>query len=87
MAARCPRGVDQDYQEAMKKFRLAAEQNVPEAWVNIGVFYLNGLGVPTDTTEAAVWIRRAQKTECQWHCIAAVMDLHATAQKPQNGIV
>lgn len=49
----------QDYPEALRWYRLAAEQGDPNAQNNIGAMYQNGLGVPEDMTEAAKWYRRS----------------------------
>jgi uncharacterized protein len=48
-----------DYAEAVKWFRLAAEQGVAQAQYNLGIIYLNGLGVPQDYAETAQWFRQA----------------------------
>ena len=40
------KGVPQDYKEAVKWFRLAAEQGLAEAQYNLGNRYHNGQGVP-----------------------------------------
>ena len=37
-------GVPQDYAEAVKWYRLAADQGMGEAQYNLGVMYKNGLG-------------------------------------------
>ena len=38
------RGVQQDYAQALKWFKKAAAQNMPQAQSNLAVFYLNGWG-------------------------------------------
>ena len=48
-------GVPQDYKEAVKWFRLAAEQGLAAAQYNLGVFYHKGQGVPKDYNEAVTW--------------------------------
>ena len=53
------KGVPQDYDEAVKWFRKATEQNVPKAQSNLGVCYANGQGVAKDAVEAAKWYRKA----------------------------
>ena len=45
----------QDYAEAMKWFRLAADQGHAWAQDSLGVMYKNGNGVPQDDVEAYVW--------------------------------
>ena len=52
-------GVPQDYAEAMKLYRLAAEQGNARAQANLGVMYGRGLGVPQDYAEAVKWYRLA----------------------------
>ena len=52
-------GVPIDYKEAMKWYRLAADQNLPMAMVNIGNLYRTGLGVTKDDQEARRWFQRA----------------------------
>jgi TPR repeat protein len=50
------RGVPQNYPEAMKWYRLAADQGYAEAQVNLGITYYNGgQGIPRDYAEAARW--------------------------------
>ncbi len=48
-----------DYKEALKQFRLAANQGHAKAQNNLGVMYDNGQGVPQDYKEAAKWFRLA----------------------------
>jgi TPR repeat protein len=49
------KGVPQDYSEAVKWFRKAAEQIDFEAMSNLGVAYENGQGVPQDYISAYMW--------------------------------
>ena len=53
------RGVPQDYAEALKWSRLAADQGFAAAQYNLAFAYANGQGVPQDYTEAAKWSRLA----------------------------
>ncbi len=46
------RGVAQDYAEAMKWYRRAADHGLAKAVTNIGFMYERGEGVPLDYTEA-----------------------------------
>jgi TPR repeat protein len=48
-------GVPQDYAEAMKWYRLAADQGAAPAQKNLGLFYANGHGVPQDYVYAHMW--------------------------------
>ena len=52
-------GVPQDYSEAAKWYRLAADQGLAEAQIDLGRLYEDGHGVPQDYTEAAKWYRLA----------------------------
>ena len=45
----------QDYAEAMKWFRLAADQGNAAAQNNLGVLYEEGQGVPQDYAVAMKW--------------------------------
>jgi TPR repeat protein len=51
-------GVPQDYAEAMKWYREAAEQGLAQAQHNLGVMYDQGQGVPQDYAEAMKWYRK-----------------------------
>ncbi len=48
-------GVEQDYEEAGKWFRRAAEQSIPQAQYKLGKLYSDGEGVPQDNEFAYVW--------------------------------
>ena len=52
-------GVPQDYKEAVKWYRLAAEQGSISAQFSLGVMYNTGEGVLQDYNEAAKWSRLA----------------------------
>ncbi|MDA0313547.1 MAG: tetratricopeptide repeat protein [Gemmatimonadetes bacterium] len=52
-------GVPQDYVEAVRWYRLAAEQGFAAAQLNLGVMYDRGRGVPQDYVEAVRWYRLA----------------------------
>ena len=52
-------GVPQDDKEAVKWYRLAAEQGDAKAQNNLGVSYDNGQGVPQDYKEALKWTKLA----------------------------
>jgi TPR repeat protein len=53
------RGIPQDYNEAAKWFRKAAEQGLADAQNNLGKMYYNGHGVPQDYNEAVNWFTKA----------------------------
>jgi len=48
-------GVIQDYKEAVKWYRLAAEQGYAEAQTNLGFMYERGQGVLQDNATAHMW--------------------------------
>jgi hypothetical protein len=52
-------GVPQDYAEAAKWYRKAAEQGIDEAQFNLGLMYDKGQGVLQDYAEAVKWYRKA----------------------------
>lgn len=53
------RGVTQNYYEAVKWYRKAAEQGYAFAQNNLGICYENGRGVTQDYNEAVKWFRKA----------------------------
>ncbi|NLE23913.1 MAG: sel1 repeat family protein [Clostridiaceae bacterium] len=53
------RGVPQNYKEAAKWYRMAAEQGHTEAQYYLGVMYYDGKGVKADYVEAYKWISLA----------------------------
>jgi TPR repeat protein len=52
-------GVKQDYKEAARWYRLAADQGLPVAEANLAGLYAAGATGKTDTEEAVKWYRRA----------------------------
>lgn len=54
-------GVTKDYEEALKWFRLAADQGYPDAQHNMGEMYFNGQAVTRDYEEAYMWLSLASK--------------------------
>ena len=48
-------GVPEDDAEAVRWYRLAAEQGYAKAQFNLGLMYDFGEGVPEDDTEAVKW--------------------------------
>jgi TPR repeat protein len=58
------RGTVQDYNEAAKWFRKAAEQGFTEAQDYLGRMYYNGYGVQQDYNEAVNWITKAATKGC-----------------------
>ena len=53
------KGVLQDYAEAAKWFRKAAEQGFAAAQNNPGMMYKEGRGVRQDYAEVVKWLRKA----------------------------
>jgi hypothetical protein len=51
--------VPQDYQEAVKWYRLAAAEENQFAQINLGVMYTNGTGVQQDFVRAHMWFSLA----------------------------
>jgi len=56
---RLGQGVPQDDQEAVRWYRLAAEQGHAAAQVNLGILYGKGLGVLQDYVQAHMWYNLA----------------------------
>lgn len=50
-----------DYVEAFSLNAQAAAQSFPDAILNMGWFYFNGLGVPLDLRQAERWYRRSAR--------------------------
>ena len=48
-------GVPQDYAEAVRWYRLAADQGHASAQVGLGSMYINGEGVPQSYVQAHMW--------------------------------
>ena len=53
------KGVPQDYEEAVKWYRLAADRGNADAQCNLGQMYYEGEGVPQDYNEAVNWFQLA----------------------------
>ena len=51
--------MSQDYAEAVRWYRLAADQGDARSQFSLGVMYAKGLGVPENDYEALRWFRRA----------------------------
>ena len=52
-------GVPQDYAQALKWYRKAADQGFAGAQNNLGALYANGQGVPQDYARGREWYRKA----------------------------
>ena len=53
---------NQDYSEAVKWYRMAAEQGDAMAQFSLGVMYYKGQGVPEDYVQAHMWVNLATST-------------------------
>jgi len=53
------KGVPQNYAEAAKWYRMAADEGDDSAQLNLGLLYYTGEGVPQDYGEAIKWYRKA----------------------------
>jgi len=64
-----PGGVKADPAEAVKWYRLAAEQNHTEAIQHLGMMYAMGMGVKQDDAEAVKWFRKGSdlgNSDARW---------------------
>jgi TPR repeat protein len=48
-----------DYKKAVKWYRKAAEQGSEHGQNNLGIMYIDGMGVPKDLNKAKYWIEKA----------------------------
>ena len=53
-------GVQQDYKEAVRLYRMSADQGFAEAQLNLGEMYNDGYGVPQDYVYAYAWYNIAK---------------------------
>jgi TPR repeat protein len=78
--------VPQDHQEAVRWYRLAADQGYADAQYNLGVMYYKGQGVPQDYGEAHMWLNlatsRASGADAKLY--AEVRDTVAGKMTPQQ---
>lgn len=58
-------GIVENYQEAAKWYGLAAEGGRPEAQFNLGIFYLNGQGVPRNPDKGVEWLKKSARKGLQ----------------------
>ena len=52
-------GLNQDYKEAVKWYRLSAEQGYADGQSNLGIMYAEGRGVTQDYLRAQMWFNLA----------------------------
>jgi TPR repeat protein len=57
------RGVQRDYAESLRWYKMAAELGDWSAMVSIGKLYERGLGVAKSTTDAREWYQKAADAE------------------------
>jgi uncharacterized protein len=80
-------GVVQDYAEAMKLFRLAAEQGHAKAQYNLGLMYYNGVGVLQNNILSHMWYNIASangnKKSSEWRDEIATKMTSADISKAQ----
>ena len=84
-------GTKEDYAEALKRFRLAADAGSGRAQFQLGTMYIFGRGVKHDMKEALAWFERAAESGlalAQWYIGAiyedggdGVQKNHAEAEK------
>ncbi len=53
------RGIPQDHAEAIRWFRLVADQRMALAQANLGIMYALGQGIPQDHVAAHMWLSLA----------------------------
>ncbi len=58
-------GIVENYQEAAKWYGLAAEGGRREAQFNLGIFYLNGQGVPRNPDKGVEWLKKSARQGLQ----------------------
>ena len=74
MAYASGKGVPNDYVEAAKWYRLAAEQGYAGAQFALGYIYEGGRDLPKDYVEAAKWYRlAAEQGDVDAQCFMGVM--------------
>jgi len=54
-------GVELDFDESLRWYLMAAEQDFPAALANLGFMFDHGLGVPEDSQKALMYYRKAAK--------------------------
>lgn len=78
-------GVLQDYAEAARLYRLAAEAGHAEAQKNLGFLYSEGKGVPRDAIEAEKWFGKAAAQGIASAQFAGALLAHAKTNSPAEG--
>lgn len=75
-------GVEQDYENAGKWFRKAAEQGIPQAQYKLGELYYRGNGLPKDYEFAYIWYKvgASHKHELSMNSIDKAMNKLSTEE-------
>lgn len=76
---------DADDDEALRWFRLAAQQDLPEAQADLARCYLDGAGVPVNRAHAASWYRKAERLG-HVPAITGLGDCHFAADEAELGV-
>ena len=82
-------GVAKDPREAVRWYRMVAEQGFAEAQYNLGVAYADGEGVAKDQREAVRWYRMAAEqgfAEAQFNLGVAYDDGKGVAKDPREAV-
>lgn len=77
---------ESDDGEAVRWFRLAAQQDLPEAQTDLAKCYLNGTGVPAHRGHAASWFRKAERLGYV-PAITGLGRCHFEAEEPDLGVL
>lgn len=78
-------GVEKDNFEALRWFKLAADQNNVNAQYNIAVMYLNGIGVVKDEEQAVSWfVKAADNGDPQSQFTLGILLFNGQLGVPQN---
>ncbi len=77
-------GVPKDDAQAVKWFRLAADQGHARAQTSLGTMYASGHGVPQDYAQAAKWFRLAADQANAWAQIMLGIMYQAGDGVPQD---
>ena len=74
--------VREEYAEALKWFKKAADQKMSLACVYLHAIYSDGLGVVADQKEAAKWENRMSTTDADWRAMEEVKQLISKLSLP-----
>ena len=75
-------GVAQDYVEAAKWYRKAADRGFDKAQFNLGLLYEHGEGVVQDYVQAHMWMNPAASQAYSDETYAAIRDRAAAKMNP-----